>query len=1132
MDLCAPCGNRTVSRLPFFTLLSGGIFARGPRLLLLAFLGLLITQIFCGIARAQDNLGADLETIRAQYHLPGLSAVVIKSGRVVAEGAAGVKRQGAATPLLTTDEVNIASCTKWMTATIAARLVDRGIVSWTTRVRDIFPNYQNFHSSFADATLEQFLAHRTGMETSGTWDTKHAAQLVQHNGTVVEIRRWVSEWALIDGPEITPGSYLYSNIGYSVAAVMMEVSSGKSWETLIQEEVFDPLRMSSARLGVTYTSNVVPPTGVVGHDLVDATATPVPRGATSSNKIRQLQGYFGAGGYTVCTMRDWARFLAIHAVEGSGYLSAASISKLHSAYGSDSYYGFGVFSVRRSWAEPGPALTHSGDIFGEDCEFWMAPAGDLIVAVFTNTRSNDNTVDTALDAAAGMLIGRYKFATQGPLLDTNATLGFASAAITTRENDGNVSLTVTRPFPATAAATVGYKITPGSAGSSSDFQAPLEGSLSFAPGETSRTLTIPLVNDSTVEPDEQFAVELLFTAAAPAGGYSIEGTNPATVTIVDDEVAITATALPSAGGSVTGDGIYPRGGNVTLTATAQSGYVFVNWTEAAAVISANVQYSFIANQSRTLVANFLPVYSIVTGVSPEAGGTVSGGGDFQQGSQATVTAQPTSGFIFSGWLENGTSVSDSANYTFTVTSNRSLTAHFVATPPPNTPQNISPANGATGVPTQVTLQASNFSNPYAGHTHAASQWIVTQVDSGAVVLDSGETSASTNRTAALEPGTLYRWEVRYKNSGGIWSSYSTATQFETGQEPVDSFAPYAGTYLGLGQANTPDFPSTGHVNITVTKTGKFTAAFKLGAKTFSLTKTFDAYGLATGTLNVKGLGLINLRLLLDTSGDGQQISGTISGPIATVSFLARKAIYSTKQRVPVELVGKYTVLLPPGAGSGSPGGTGFGKVTIGATGSVSVQGKLGDGTSFNQSTRLTAGSAWPLFTALYSTTGSVSGWLYPHSDEDTDLEGELRWFKLPVPAAKVKPTTLYPAGFSTTLEPQGSRYTPPIKGVAAIEVPPSTGLVTVEWSSHPGSPLLIAWAQTNKITAPAGSRFTLSITASTGLFSGSCLFPGETKATKFFGALFQKHETGEYGSGAGYYLRGNNAETISFSGHP
>lgn len=75
-------------------------------------------------------------------------------------------------------------------------------------------------------------------------------------------------------------------------------------------------------------------------------------------------------------------------------------------------------------------------------------------------------------------------------------------------------------------------------------------------------------------------------------------------------------------------------------------------------------------------------YDISVSANPSNGGTVTGGGTFQQGNSCTVQATANTGYSFSNWTENGSQVSTNANYTFTVTGNRSLVANFSSGNPP------------------------------------------------------------------------------------------------------------------------------------------------------------------------------------------------------------------------------------------------------------------------------------------------------------------------------------------------------------------------------------------------------------------------------------------------------------------
>ena len=162
---------------------------------------------------------------------------------------------------------------------------------------------------------------------------------------------------------------------------------------------------------------------------------------------------------------------------------------------------------------------------------------------------------------------------------------------------------------------------------------------------------------------------------------------------------ITFSANPTNGGNVTGGGTYNQGQSCTVSATANNGYTFTNWTENGSVVSTQANYTFTVNSNRTLVANFQAQaqnYTITVSANPTNGGNVTGGGTYQQGQSCTVSATPASGYTFVRWTENGTQVSTNANYTFTVTGNRTLVAQFQAQPQNYTISvSANPANGGT-----------------------------------------------------------------------------------------------------------------------------------------------------------------------------------------------------------------------------------------------------------------------------------------------------------------------------------------------------------------------------------------------------------------------------------------------------
>lgn len=142
--------------------------------------------------------------------------------------------------------------------------------------------------------------------------------------------------------------------------------------------------------------------------------------------------------------------------------------------------------------------------------------------------------------------------------------------------------------------------------------------------------------------------------------------------------AITTKSLPTVGGTTTGAGTYPENTQITVKATPDQGYNFVNWTVSGVEVSDKASYKFTVTAKMTLVANFAKKeFSITTKSSPTAGGTTSGDGTYLYNTKATVTATPNPTYEFVNWTISGVEVSTSKTYRHTVTGSDKLVANFV-----------------------------------------------------------------------------------------------------------------------------------------------------------------------------------------------------------------------------------------------------------------------------------------------------------------------------------------------------------------------------------------------------------------------------------------------------------------------
>jgi hypothetical protein len=135
------------------------------------------------------------------------------------------------------------------------------------------------------------------------------------------------------------------------------------------------------------------------------------------------------------------------------------------------------------------------------------------------------------------------------------------------------------------------------------------------------------------------------------------------------QYALTANA--GDGGSVTGGGTFASGTQVSLTATPSSGYSFSGWSNG----STTNPLTITLNSNTTITANFqVIVNSYTLTVTAGEGGSVSTeGGEYEEGTEVTISATPDEGYEFIGWEGSD---SDSSSLNITMNGNESLSALF------------------------------------------------------------------------------------------------------------------------------------------------------------------------------------------------------------------------------------------------------------------------------------------------------------------------------------------------------------------------------------------------------------------------------------------------------------------------
>ena len=163
-----------------------------------------------------------------------------------------------------------------------------------------------------------------------------------------------------------------------------------------------------------------------------------------------------------------------------------------------------------------------------------------IPAGVTSFAVNVPTIDDALNESAetyNLTVGDVTAV--GTITDNDPTPSLVINDVTVNESAGTATFTVTLSAASGQTVTVGYNTSNGTATAGSDYTS-ATGTLTFIPGQTTQTITVPINNDTTDEPNETFYVNLISPTNATISDALGVGT------IVDDDATPTISSVTAA----------------------------------------------------------------------------------------------------------------------------------------------------------------------------------------------------------------------------------------------------------------------------------------------------------------------------------------------------------------------------------------------------------------------------------------------------------------------------------------------------------------------------------------------------------------------------------------------------------
>jgi CubicO group peptidase (beta-lactamase class C family) len=258
-----------------------------------------------------------LESIRVKGDLPAVFGAVIMNGDIYATAAIGTRKIGTENWVTVDDKFLIGSCGKAFSATLAGILVEEGLLEWHTTLKSVFPDIVML-PNYELITLEQLLSHRAGLPKNFIADLDEKRPATPEGGRLQYVEQIVKTEL-----NTAPGKFMhYSNAGYVIAGAMVEKITGQTFEDLLLEKVYNPLKITGA--GWMAPAELEPDTQPWGHVME----------SRSYKAVRKDHNYWldPAGGNSM-TVRDWAKFLLLNMyVEPTSkqdIISRATKTKLH-----------------------------------------------------------------------------------------------------------------------------------------------------------------------------------------------------------------------------------------------------------------------------------------------------------------------------------------------------------------------------------------------------------------------------------------------------------------------------------------------------------------------------------------------------------------------------------------------------------------------------------------------------------------------------------------------------------------------------------------------------------------------------------------------------------------------------------
>ncbi len=216
---------------------TGNFIARG--------LAGLLTLMLVGNLAAHPDLGEfdrQFGDVIDEHGIPGGAWVVVSDGRIVGAGSHGVRAHGKPDPVTIETVFRIASVSKTFAAQLAALLVEEGRLDWDDPVIGFVPEFSLARPDHArQLRLHHLLGQTTGIVPNAYDNLLNASQ---------SLDQIVPRFRELE-PMCAPGQcYTYQNVLFALVGPAIEQTTGRNYDELLAERLFQPLGMNQASAGM------------------------------------------------------------------------------------------------------------------------------------------------------------------------------------------------------------------------------------------------------------------------------------------------------------------------------------------------------------------------------------------------------------------------------------------------------------------------------------------------------------------------------------------------------------------------------------------------------------------------------------------------------------------------------------------------------------------------------------------------------------------------------------------------------------------------------------------------------------------------------------------------------------------